>query len=138
MLRTCKGCEGFIPSTRPQQARFCTDGCGSRFRNRDHYARKSAPERKALCAKRNKKFRATPYGRWSDHKTRARQSGIPFYLTFSQWWLLWRPHWEERGLGQKVMCRTKDTGPYAVGNVRIDSQRNNNREARGLPLLCES
>jgi len=64
---------------------------------------------------RHRKFRS--------HKSNASKRGIPFKLTFEQWWELWEPHWEERGRnkGCKVMCRYLDSGGYEVGNVRIDT-----------------
>jgi hypothetical protein len=50
-------------------------------------------------------------------------------LTFAEWWQIWHDsgHWEERGTanGCYVMCRNADQGPYAVGNVRIDTVRGN-------------
>jgi hypothetical protein len=59
----------------------------------------------------------------------AKTRGIPFLLTFEEWWQIWQDsgHWEERGnlSGQYVMCRNADQGPYAVGNVRIDTVRGN-------------
>ena len=55
-------------------------------------------------------------------RTNARKRGIPFLLTFPQWWGLWLAsgHWHERGVGQGyVMARFKDQGAYEIGNVRI-------------------
>src|SRR5580765_8503076 len=53
----------------------------------------------------------------------AKKRGIPFLLTFDEWWLIWQSSqkWEQRGRrkGQYVMARFKDLGPYTVGNVRI-------------------
>ena len=61
------------------------------------------------------------------HKGGAKTRGIPFNLTFEQWWDIWRPHWHNRGSkrGQFVMCRTMDQGGYEVGNVRIDTVKGN-------------
>lgn len=69
--------------------------------------------------------------KYTDHKHRAKQSGVEFKLTYEEWWEIWEPHWEGRGLGGLVMCRYGDNGAYEVGNVRIDTQANNNREAHG-------
>ena len=56
---------------------------------------------------------------------------IGFELTFDEWWAIWEPHYANRGVesGNAVMCRTGDSGPYAVGNVRIDTHSGNTREA---------
>jgi hypothetical protein len=53
----------------------------------------------------------------------ARARDIEFLLTYSEWLKVWQDsgHLSERGrkLGQYVMARFGDKGPYAVGNVRI-------------------
>jgi transcriptional regulator with GAF, ATPase, and Fis domain len=38
---------------------------------------------------------------------------------------IWAPHWDFRENENLVMCRHGDTGDYAWGNVRIDTQRRN-------------
>ena len=49
--------------------------------------------------------------------------GIPFTLTFEEWWDIWDKSgkYEERGTlrGQYGMSRYNDVGPYAIGNVFI-------------------
>lgn len=63
------------------------------------------------------------------HKSSAKKRGIVWELTFCQWWKLWvdSGHWPERGVGRGkyVMARTADVGPYALGNVRIDTFESN-------------
>lgn len=63
----------------------------------------------------------------------ALERGIAFDLSFSQWWMLWEPHYHLRGVrsGQMVMARNGDSGPYALGNVTIKTARANHREAHG-------
>ena len=65
----------------------------------------------------------SPKGRYAQHRQRAKQSGIPFLLTFEQWWQIWQEsgHYENRGNGVSsyVMARPGDQGPYAIGNVEI-------------------
>jgi RimJ/RimL family protein N-acetyltransferase len=73
----------------------------------------------------DRKYRASPKGQYAKHKENAKRRGVPFHLTFEQWWTLWKPHWERRGKGGLVMCRKGDSGPYAVGNVYIESQSHN-------------
>lgn len=68
------------------------------------------------------------------HKGGAKARGIPFELTFDEWWELWEPYWDQRGRGQDdyVMGRFGDVGPYAIGNVSIITGREN-RKQRKLP-----
>ena len=62
----------------------------------------------------------------------ARVRGIPFLMTFDQWWSIWERsgHWHKRGRkrGQYVMARYGDRGGYEVGNVRIVTVRENHAE----------
>jgi hypothetical protein len=62
----------------------------------------------------------------------ARQRGVEFQLTFEEWCHIWLSsgHFHERGRGshQYVMARFGDRGPYAVGNVRITTAHENNKE----------
>lgn len=62
----------------------------------------------------------------------AKQRGIPFLMTFEEWWAIWQDSgkWEQRGChrGQYVMARFRDAGPYAVGNVRICTREENSAE----------
>jgi len=70
-------------------------------------------------------YNKSPEGRYSAHKTRAKERGIKFNLTFDEWWSLWKPYYGSSGKGRLVMCRLGDTGPYEIGNVRIDTASNN-------------
>jgi hypothetical protein len=66
------------------------------------------------------------------HRGRAKTRGIPFLFTFEEWSALWieSGKWEERGSGPEKYCmaRQGDVGPYALGNVRICTNRENNAE----------
>lgn len=77
-------------------------------------------------------IKATPRMRYRQHKASAKQRGIEFDLTFDEWWEIWQPHYAQRGrgAGHLQMCRTGDVGPYAVGNVRIDTVEANQAEAK--------
>lgn len=68
---------------------------------------------------------------YTQQRVSAKQRGIEFQLTATEWWDLWAPHYHERGrtTGKKVMCRHLDKGPYKIGNVRIDTIRSNMQEA---------
>jgi hypothetical protein len=61
--------------------------------------------------------------KYDQHKYRAERRGIPFELTFKQWWKIWQDsgHLHERGRrqGQYVMARFFGRGSYKIGNVRI-------------------
>jgi len=72
----------------------------------------------------------SPRHRYNQHKASAKQRGIEFTLTFDEWWTLWEPHWERRGRRSQdmCMCRKGDKGPYAVGNVRIATVKENQQE----------
>lgn len=69
---------------------------------------------------------------WREQRKSARRRGIPFQLTFEQWFEIWlrSGHLHERGCrqGQYVMARLNDTGPYAPGNVKIILHVENSRE----------
>jgi hypothetical protein len=60
----------------------------------------------------------------------AAERGIGWELSFEQWWELWKDKYHLRGRtkGCLVMCRTGDKGPYAVGNVRIATIKENAQE----------
>jgi hypothetical protein len=95
---------------------------------RSHY---EANKEKQLAKQRE--YSATPKGRYISHKNSAKQRGVPFLLTFEEWWGLWEPHWHLRdGTNSLSMCRTGDEGGYELGNVRIDTNLNNILEYWGL------
>lgn len=80
------------------------------------------------------RYRRTPRGAYSVHKLNAKRRGIPFTLTFGEWWALWAlsMRWNQRGNkpGYWVMCRRGDIGPYALGNVYIGRFERNLKDAR--------
>src|SRR5690348_12983126 len=73
----------------------------------------------------------TPRGKFRNQKNGARVRGIPWRLTFEQWWALWAPHWDKRGhgAGKLQMCRHNDSGAYEVGNVYIATHEQNVSDA---------
>lgn len=74
--------------------------------------------------------RSLPQSRFQQQKASAKTRGIPFLLSFEQWWELWEPHWHRRGQKSQdmCMCRKADQGAYEVGNVRIATNRENQQE----------
>lgn len=61
--------------------------------------------------------------KYNDHKDSAKRRGIPFLLTFDEWYQTWLDsgHWDERGCGKGKYCmaRPGDIGAYTIGNVKI-------------------
>lgn len=66
------------------------------------------------------------------HKSRAERRGVEFLLTLEEWTTIWveSGKWDQRRNGADGYCMARhgDTGPYAVGNVRICTNRQNNAE----------
>ncbi len=58
----------------------------------------------------------------------AEKRGIPWRLTFDEWWSVWAPHWERRANEQLALCREADKGAYELGNVRVDTQQANTND----------
>lgn len=77
-----------------------------------------------------KKFRPFWYKFYRQQRGNAKLRGIEFLLTSEEWWEIWRGsgQFEKRGqlAHQYCMARFKDLGPYAVGNVEIITNRQNN------------
>ena len=63
------------------------------------------------------------YKKWQAHKYNAKRRGIPFRLTFEQWFDIWQGsgciHLMGKGAGRYVMARHGDLGAYEIGNVAI-------------------
>jgi hypothetical protein len=83
-------------------------------------------------------YQKTPRGKYAFHKSSAKKRGIPFLLTFEEWWDIWQASgkWEQRGRrrDQYVMARFGDLGAYKRDNVRICLAGENTDEMRqGLP-----
>lgn len=73
---------------------------------------------------------ASPLHRFSKQKLHAKNRGIEWMLNFAEWWSIWSVSgkWAERGRTGYVMARHGDTGPYAVGNIKIISAKENHSE----------
>lgn len=67
--------------------------------------------------------------RYDQQRWRAHTRKIQFNLSFTEWWDIWQKsgHWEDRGrrVDQYVMSRVGDSGAYEVGNVFIQTQKEN-------------
>jgi hypothetical protein len=59
----------------------------------------------------------------------AKSRGIPFLLTFEEWWAWWQVdgRWAQRGRrkGCLVMARYGDVGPYAIWNIYCSTAGDN-------------
>lgn len=104
------------------------------------YYQKNRERILALRLERERQWIATPKGKYSIHKRKARQRGIEFKLSFDEWWDIWQTSgkWNERGQTGYCMCRNKDEGAYETDNVRIDTWESNSKEnylIRGIDEL---
>lgn len=74
-------------------------------------------------------YSKSPKGRFVQQKVQAKRRGIPWELTFEEWWGIWDASgkWELRGFGAGKFCmsRYKDEGAYTKGNVIIASTEDN-------------
>ena len=134
----CIHCGGDIPSTKRKDAKYCSDRCGNRVRNKKFVDKKTPEEKSEYYRKRNAQFRSTPYGKYTQHKHSAIQRGIPFELSFEEWMELWEDHWDERGVTGMVMSRINDEGAYKVGNVVIISHTQNRMDAAYYRTIKEA
>tara|TARA_R110000744_G_C19210381_1_gene545978 strand:+ start:151 stop:447 length:297 start_codon:yes stop_codon:yes gene_type:complete len=84
--------------------------------------------------KRDKERNNTSLGKYNSHKNKAKTRGVGFKLTFDEWLSVWGNNLHKMGnlSGSLQMCRTSDTGAYEIGNVRLDTTANNQREAHNL------
>ena len=97
-----------------------------------------AKERERAIRRKEESPDAVAYNK---HKCSAARRGIPFLLTFNEWVLIWTDSGkrEQRGRfsAEYCMARHGDSGPYAIGNVRICTNKENaierNTARRGKP-----
>jgi hypothetical protein len=84
-------------------------------------------------------FGIDPYRKFERQRQTSRSRGIEFKMGFEDWWKLWEADFANRGrhVGQNVMCRNADMGPYEDGNVRIGTTTSNQKERWLLANLRE-
>ncbi len=79
-----------------------------------------------------KKRRPDWYVFYRQQRGNAKLRGIIFQLTAEEWWQIWAEsgHLHERGqkANQYCMARFGDVGPYAVNNIEIITNSQNNRQ----------
>lgn len=148
MIRACLSCEGEVPRERNAKALYCTDQCGSNFRNRKHY--KSNP--KKFKAKRDKENSWAENRMYVRVKSRAKLSGILFNLDVED--IVIPDYCPVLGMELKTASghnQHKPNSPsldkiipelgYVKGNVRVISMRANhlksNASVEELELVLE-
>jgi hypothetical protein len=125
-MKICKYCgDEFTPKRSSGQ--YCKSSCGNNFRAEKFRANTGQTQE---FKDRTNEYRSSPKERYLAQKNQAKARGIGFEISFEDWWALWEGRWEERGKAKVMMCRLGDTGPYKVGNVRIDTHENNMKEWR--------
>ena len=82
-----------------------------------------------------------PYNnQYHNHKVRAKKRGLEFHFTYEEWINWWGDDIINRGrkLGQLVMARNGDQGPYHPSNVRKATVEENVKEGQtGRPKTPE-
>jgi hypothetical protein len=85
-----------------------------------------------MTARKLTRMEAHAYKQFYMQRTHAAQRGIAWLLTFAMWWSIWqhsgRYFLRGRGRGRYCMARFGDKGPYAVGNVHIVTNEQNQAE----------
>lgn len=126
MTKFCPSCETKLPREAFNKNRARYDGLASyckecrkaeaRYMKDEHYAA----------------YRRSAKGRYKAQKHNAARRGVEFLLTFEEWLGIWGDMLEFCGKEKHDLCmaRNGDTGPYAVGNVRIVAQWENIEEQR--------
>ena len=91
---------------------------------------------------RQKQINSVERHKYHCHKSKAKQRGIPFELTFDEWWDIWQQSgkWEQRGCttGGYVMSRHNDEGAYSMDNVFIQTKYANDTEPQVIRKISNS
>lgn len=85
---------------------------------------KQHPQIRKYCEERGWR---DPVHAYKKQKSGAKARGIGFDMTFEQWWDFWRESYHLRGQADEQLCmgRIGDVGPYALGNVQIITNKQN-------------
>ena len=73
--------------------------------------------------------------RYNTQKSGARARGIPFLLTFEEWYQWFLTQGVDRNIPQGnkgtsyAMCRINDSGSYELGNIYLGTQSSNTADA---------
>lgn len=104
-------------------------------RNKEHrlaYYKQYRAEHYEQETARCSQYIASPRGRYSCQKSKAKARNIAWEITFEEWWKIWEPYWDQRGCGKDklVMARHGDVGPYSPSNVSLITMQENVHAAR--------
>ena len=71
--------------------------------------------------------------RYKSTRDQAKQRGIPYELTFAEWYNWWLSHGIDKNLPptnhQYCMCRHNDTGPYNLDNIYFATRGQNTKDS---------
>ena len=76
-----------------------------------------------------RKYSKTPKGKYQYQKSGAKKRGIPWEISFEEWWEFWKDSWELRGNYNLVMARKGDVGPYSKDNIYLTTHGQNMKDA---------
>ena len=97
-------------------------------------------------------YRLGAVGKFWAQRKQAEVRGVDFEMNFAEWWNVWEKSgkWElrGRGVGQYVMARFGDVGPYRTDNVHIilasqnhvdcwEYRRNARSKLVDIPQVCD-
>lgn len=94
------------------------------------YYQKNKERILSLRKEREVAWLATPKGKYSVQKRKAKQRKIEWEFTFYTWLDFWGPLFDQRGdeAGKLCMCRKHDIGPYSPENCYIAKFEDNTKE----------
>lgn len=69
-----------------------------------------------------------PRQAFNSARSGAAQRGIPWLLSYDEWWQLWRDHWSRKASQRLALARYADWGPYERDNCRVTTDAENTRE----------
>ena len=119
--KECEVCGEVFSPVKPWQVN-CSAKCK---------ARKSNANRKDAIREYNQKYLGSLRERFNSQRCTSRRRGVEFNLSFDEWAWFWNGHWDKRGNkpDQLAMCRNNDEGAYELGNIYLDTNRNNSKLA---------
>jgi len=118
------------------------DWCGEQFDTVRPRQVNCSTKCRTLKKERVRFLNHKPERAYNVQKRRAKARGVGFSMSFDEWCWFWNGHWDKRGNkpDQLAMCRKGDKGVYEIGNIYLDTNRNNSKLAVELkpPNKCET
>jgi hypothetical protein len=128
-----------VPRWRKDKTRFCSRYCRDNAPNPNREKAKIKALKGKVPSNKLDPILRKAKDQFFNQRCAARYRRIKWKMTFEEWWKIWSDsgHWEKRGrrVGQYVMARFGDKGPYSVENVKIMRAEANIQEreaARGV------